>query len=83
MFYCNENVKLCKRLPKKYWDRVDCIVPEPDLIDGCKFMLYLHDGYSWGGDYNSIPVRSITEAIAFIKDSDHIKVGAINENKDN
>lgn len=74
MFYVEENFKLAKRLPKKYWDRVDCIVPESDLIDNCKFMLYLHDGWSWEGDYNSIPVKSVSEAIAFIKDADPISV---------
>lgn len=72
MFYCVENQKLAKRLPKKYWERVNSLVPESDLIDGCKYMLYLAYGWSWGGEYNSIPVRSVTEAIAFIKDSDPI-----------
>lgn len=68
----SDNKKLAARLPKKYWERVNCIQEESDLIDNCKYMLYLAAGWSWGGDYSSIPVKSVSEAIRFIKDSDPI-----------
>ena len=58
--------KLLRRLPKKYWDRIYDFSPEDDLIDGCKYLLTLDDCYS-SLDYESIPCKSITEAIEFIK----------------
>ena len=58
--------KLLKRLPKKYHDRVVDIDAEDDLVDDCKYMLYYSDDYTDGGSY---PVRSITEAIDYIKNS--------------
>lgn len=60
--------KLLKRLPKKYWNRFDNIEKEDGLVDDCKYMLYFTDeftdGFVEGGSY---PVKSITEAIDFIK----------------
>lgn len=61
--------KLLKRLPKKYWDRIGDFYQEDGLIDDCKFMLEFADPYVWGADYHSLPVRSITEAISFIKEA--------------
>lgn len=66
--YTADELKLLKRLPKKYHERFRDLSREDDLIDNCRYMLYLADGFSWG-EYDSIPVKSITEAIAFIKDS--------------
>lgn len=60
--------KLLNRLPKKYHERVEKIESESGLIDDCKFMLYFDNGYTYNS-YTSIPVRSITEAINFIKDT--------------
>lgn len=61
-------MELLKRLPKKYHDRVSKIEQEDDLIDDCKYMLYYTeeytDGECCGGCY---PVKSISEAIDFIK----------------
>ena len=62
--------KLLKRLPKKYHDRVAFIEAEDDLVDDCKYMLYYSDDYTDGECYGgSYPVRSITEAIDYIKNS--------------
>lgn len=62
--------KLFKRLPKKYHDRVDNFELEDDLIDDCKYMLYYSDNYTDGECYgSSYPVKSITEAIDYIKNS--------------
>lgn len=62
--------KLFKRLPRKYHERVAFIEAEDDLIDDCKYMLYYSanytDGECYGGSY---PVKSITEAIDYIKNS--------------
>ena len=62
--------KLFKRLPRKYHERVAFIEEEDDLIDDCKYMLYYSatytDGECYGGSY---PVKSITEAIDYIKNS--------------
>lgn len=58
--------KLLNRLPMKYWDRIGDFTEETDLIDGCKYILTLDDNYS-SLDYESIPVKSVTEAIEFIK----------------
>lgn len=62
--------KLLKRLPKKYWNRVETIEEENDLVDDCKYMLYYTDEFT-NGDCagSSYPVKSITEAIDFIKNS--------------
>lgn len=63
-------MKLLKRLPKKYHERVSDFEQEDDLVDGCKYMLQYSkdytDGECAGGCY---PVRSINEAIEFIKKS--------------
>ena len=62
--------QLLKRLPKKYHDRVDNFELEDDLIDDCKYMLYYSDEYTDGECYgSSYPVKSITEAIDYIKNS--------------
>ena len=61
---------LLKRLPKKYHDRVDGIVQEPNLIKGCRYMLYWNDGYrDFDGEVGGcIPVVNMDEARDFIKD---------------
>lgn len=62
--------QLLKRLPNKYHDRVDNFELEDDLVDDCKYMLYYSDEYTDGECYGgSYPVRSITEAIDYIKNS--------------
>ena len=61
--------KLLERLPKKYHNRVAGIESCYDLVDNCKYMLYFADGYAWCGDYTSLPCRSISEAIKFIKEA--------------
>lgn len=64
-------MKLLKRLPKKYHDRVDNIEIEDGLIDDCKYMLYWTKEYAdcEGCRESCYPVQSITEAIDFIKNS--------------
>lgn len=61
---------LLKRLPKKYHCVVRDFEEEDDLVDDCKYMLYWTDEYTDGECAGScFPVRSITEAIYFIKNS--------------
>ena len=63
-------MKLLKRLPKKYHERVSEFEQEYDLVDGCKYMLQYSSGYTDGECANGCyPVRSISEAIDFIKQS--------------
>lgn len=64
--------KLLKRLPKKYHCLVSDFYAEDGLIDNCKFMLLFTNGYGWHNDYNSMPCKSITEAIEFIKEAGKI-----------
>lgn len=63
-------MKLLKRLPKKYHERVVKFEQEDDLVDDCKYMIYYSndytDGECAGGSY---PIKSISEAIDFIKNS--------------
>ena len=62
--------KLLERLPKKYHDRVAEFEQEDGLIDGCKYMLYFTKGCCWHDEeFTSLPCRSISEAIAFVKDT--------------
>lgn len=64
--------KLLARLPKQYHDRVRCLTKEDDLIDDCRYMLYWTDKYTDGECYGScFPVRSIQEAVDFVKESLH------------
>ena len=59
--------KLLKRLSKKYHDRVKSLEPESDLVDDCKFMLYLNDRWIFSDGGQSIPVKSVTEAIEWVQ----------------
>lgn len=62
--------KLLKKLPKKYHERVSDFEQEDDLVDDCKYMLYYSDDYTDGECAGSCyPVRTISEAIDFIKNS--------------
>ena len=64
--------KLLKKLPKKYHDRVVSLEAEEDLCDDCKYMLYYSAQYTDGECYgSSYPVRSIDEAIDYIKNNLH------------
>lgn len=60
--------KLLKRLPKKYHARVKAFDAECGLIDDCKYMLYFVDGWQLV-DMETVPCRSVTEAVEFVKDS--------------
>lgn len=66
-------MKKCKevlnKLPKKYHDRVQDFTAEDGLIDDCKYILVFTDGYTWDG-YESLPCKSIKEAIIFIKQAE-------------
>lgn len=62
--------KLLKRLPKKYHGFVMDIVPEGDLVDDCKYMLYFNEGVSFAGYENvgGFPAKSIAEAVKLIEE---------------
>ena len=62
--------KLLAKLPKKYHDRVRAFEKDDDLIDDCRYMLYWTDKYTDGECYgSSYPVRTIQEAVEFVKNS--------------
>lgn len=60
--------KLIARLPKKYRGRVKDLEPAADLIDGCRYLLSFNWPFAWE-DYWCVPVRSVTEAIQFVKEA--------------
>lgn len=65
------NEKLLKRLPKKYHERFKTIEEEDGLVDDCKYILYWNAPWTdcdEEGFESCYPVRSITEAIQYIKD---------------
>lgn len=65
-----ETKSLLARLPKKYHDRVKKLEYESDLCNDCKFMLYWTDEYTDGECYgSSYPVKSINEAVYFVKNN--------------
>ena len=59
---------LYARLPKKYKNRVRDFYTADDLIDGCNYMLEFIEPWAWE-DYFTVPVRNITEAIQFTKET--------------
>jgi len=62
--------RLRKRLPKKYQDRLKDFTEEEGLVDDCRYLLVYTDEYTDGDCAGSCyPVRSIDEAIRFIRDS--------------
>ena len=62
--------KLMRRLPKEYRWMVKDMIPQADLVDDCKYMLYFTDGVKFAGyeDMYCFPVKSVTEAISVLKD---------------
>lgn len=64
--------RLLKRLPKKYHERVGEIWEEGGLIDDCKYIITTAEGWYFEKfeDLDSMPVRSITEAITYYKNSE-------------
>ena len=55
-------------LPKKYRGRVKEFFCEDGLIDGCRYMLIFNEPYSFC-ECESVPVRNITEARRFVRES--------------
>ena len=51
---------------KKEKEKIELFEKDIDLIDNCKYMLYIKDEYAI--DYHSLPCKSIKEAKQFIKD---------------
>ena len=66
--------KLLSRLPVKYHDRVIKIESEYGLVDDCKYVIYCSNQYKDCEGLVGVcyPVRSITDAIHFIKELEHI-----------
>jgi hypothetical protein len=69
--------KLLKRLPKKYHERVRDFYADSGLMTDVdengrefqyKYIILFAEGWAWD-EFDSLPCRSITEAIEFIKDS--------------
>ena len=58
------------KLPKGLRERVRELVAEDGLIDNCRYMLYLNDGWKFVEGGMSLPIRSIKEAISFLNDAE-------------
>lgn len=56
------------KLPKYLQERFSSLEAEPELIDGCRYMLYFNKNWCWSEDYWAIPVVSKKEAIQFLKE---------------
>jgi predicted transcriptional regulator len=63
------NDGLINKIPAYLRERVLSIEAEDGLIDDCRYMVYMNDGWLVMTDYTSVPVKSIKEAIQFIKDA--------------
>jgi hypothetical protein len=63
-----ENLK--HKLPKKYASMVRSVEREDGLIDDCKYMVYLEDGYEFSNDGQSFPAMSIKEICEMMKSVD-------------
>lgn len=62
--------KLLERLPKKYHNRLSNITKEDDLCDDCKYLVWWTNEFTDGECIGSCyPVKSISEAVCFIKNS--------------
>ena len=59
--------KVLKYLPKKYYDRFGDIEAADDLIDNCIYIVYTSNEYIFEDGGNSLPCRSIKDAVDFIK----------------
>lgn len=75
--------KLLKRLPKKYHERVQDFYADENLITDIdengreykyKYMLLFAEGWAWD-TIDSLPCRSIAEAVEFVKCSSEYNTG--------
>lgn len=57
------------KVPKKYQESFDYLETDFDLIDDCKYMLWLKEGWTCDGEGRNFPVRNKAEALRFIKDA--------------
>lgn len=60
-------MNLINKLPKKYHKYIKSVEAESGLIDNCKYILTLSDGYTFDDGGQTYPVRSLKEALEFIK----------------
>jgi hypothetical protein len=61
------------KLPKKYANMIESIDVEDGLIDDCKYMVYLKDGFEWSNDGQSFPSKSIKEIREMMEAVDKIE----------
>lgn len=59
----NENIKI----PASLKERFRALEKADDLIDGCKYILILEDGWEFQEGGMHLPVRSKKEAIEFLR----------------
>ena len=62
-------MKIKLNLPKYLEERLGRLEREYDLIDDCKYMLYLAEGWCWEEDYWCLPVKNKKEAIQYLKEA--------------
>lgn len=60
--------ELYSRLSTRNKYKLKDFFAEDGLIDGCRFILVFDKRHLWNG-YESVPVRSMTEAIRFLKEA--------------
>lgn len=59
----SENIKI----PARIKERFKALEKVEDLVDGCKYILILEDGWEFQEGGMHLPVRSKTEAIEFLR----------------
>lgn len=60
--------KLYSRLSTPLKCKLKDFFREDGLIDSCKFILVFDENHLWNG-YESVPVRSMAEAIRFLREA--------------
>jgi hypothetical protein len=60
--------RLLKRIPNKLAVKVDFIEAEDGLIDDCKYMVYLKDGWEFC-DGQTFPIKNVRELKYFLTDT--------------
>jgi len=60
--------KLESYLNKKQQNMIDSIDAESGLVDDCKYMVYLKEGFTFAGYETSFPITGIRELKEFMQD---------------
>lgn len=56
------------KLSKVLIERVKSITYENDLVDDCKYLLELNDGWKYADGWKTIPCKNKREIVKFLKE---------------